>query len=135
MKKRGFGAGRWNGLGGKLNPGETIEEAAKREVREEAGIELKNLEKMGIIEFEFQGNPQILEVHVFKSDSFSGVPVETEEMRPEWFEVGAIPYKEMWPDDIFWIPLFLAGKKFTGRYLFGEGDKILEQRLVEVETI
>lgn len=43
MKKRGFGAGRWNGFGGKVLSGETIEETAKREIREEAGIEVEEI--------------------------------------------------------------------------------------------
>ena len=79
MKKRGFGAGRWNGFGGKVTEGETIENAALREIKEEAGIEVQDLEKRGIIEFEFQGDPQILEVHIFSSQSFSGTPTESEE--------------------------------------------------------
>ena len=65
MKKRGFGAGRWNGFGGKVQSEETIEIAAKRELREEAGIEAEFLEKVGIIDFEFKGNPEILQVHIF----------------------------------------------------------------------
>ena len=40
MKKRGFGQGRWNGFGGKLHEGETIEQAAKRETFEEAGVQV-----------------------------------------------------------------------------------------------
>jgi hypothetical protein len=66
-------------------------------------------------------------VHVFRVDRFSGEPVETEEMRPEWFPVDAIPYDQMWPDDRYWLPLFLAGKKFRTRFLFGEGDTVLEK--------
>ena len=135
MKKRGFGAGRWNGFGGKVAKGETIEDAAKREMQEEAGIELKNLDKVGIIEFEFQGNQEILEVHIFRSDNFSGEPTESEEMKPLWFNVDEIPFKVMWPDDIHWMPLFLSGKKFKGKFLFGESDTILEKNLVEVEEI
>jgi 8-oxo-dGTP diphosphatase/2-hydroxy-dATP diphosphatase len=135
MKKRGFGAGRWNGFGGKLAPGETIEDAARREMQEEAGIELKNLDKVGIIDFEFQGNSELLEVHIFKSDDFVGEPTESEEMKPQWFHVNDIPYNTMWPDDIHWIPLFLAGKKFKGKFLFGEGDTILENKLIEVDEI
>lgn len=133
MKKRGFGAGRWNGFGGKVSLGETIEDAARREMREEAGIELKNLDKVGIIEFEFHGNPEILEVHIFKSDDFSGEPIESEEMKPLWFHVDEIPFKDMWPDDIHWMPLFLGGKKFKGKFLFGKSDVILEKELFEVE--
>ena len=135
MKKRGFGAGRWNGFGGKINDGETIEEAAKREIQEEAGIKVDSLDKIGIINFEFKGNPEILEVHIFKSNSFWGEPIESEEMKPQWFHIDEIPFEEMWPDDIHWIPLFLEGKKFKGKFLFGELDIILEKELIEIEEI
>jgi|SRR3989344_8997674 len=135
MKKRGFGAGRWNGFGGKVAPEETIEDAAKREMQEEAGIELKKFDKVGVIEFEFQGNPEILEVHIFRSDDFSGEPIESEEMKPQWFHVDEIPFKYMWPDDIHWMPLFLSGKKFKGKFLFGESDTILGKELSEVDEI
>lgn len=133
MKKKGFGRGRWNGFGGKVSDGETIEDAAAREVKEEAGIEVENLDKVGIIDFEFRGNSEILQVHIFKSDNFSGEPTESEEMKPQWFHVDEIPFKDMWPDDIHWMPLFLSGKKFKGKFLFGESDCILEQKLEEVK--
>lgn len=135
MKKRGFGTGRWNGFGGKVMESETIEEAAKRELKEEIGIEAKRLNKVGIIDFEFKGNPEILQVHIFKAGSFLGEPNESEEMKPQWFHINEIPFKEMWPDDIYWMPLFLSGKKFKGKFLFGEADIILEQELVEIEKI
>ena len=68
-KKRCFGTGRWNGFGGKVEEGETIEESAKRETREEAGIDVSDLEKVGIIEFEFQDsyNPEKTSV-ILKKD-------------------------------------------------------------------
>ena len=135
MKKRGFGAGRWNGFGGKLKEGESVEESAKREMREESGVEVKNLRKVGIIDFEFKGNPEILEVHIFRSDDFEGIPIESEEMKPQWFFIDEIPFASMWPDDIQWMPLFLKGKKFKGKFLFGELDVILEKELTEVTEI
>lgn len=135
MKKRGFGAGRWNGFGGKVSSEETIEDAAKREIREETGIKVTNLDKAGIIDFEFKGNPEILQVHIFRSDNFLGEPTESEEMKPQWFHIDEIPFNEMWPDDIYWMPLFLDGKKFKGKFLFGESDVILKQKLIEVKEI
>lgn len=125
MKKRGFGAGRWNGFGGKVSAAETIEDAAKRETREEAGIEAENLDKVGIIDFEFKGNPEILQVHIFRSNNFSGKLMESEEMKPQWFHIDEIPFDKMWPDDKYWMPLFLSGKKFKGKFLFGDADSIL----------
>lgn len=140
-KKRGFGAGRWNGFGGKLEENETIEEAAKRELKEECLIEALNISKKGILNFKFQNNPDLLEVHVFHVDKFEGIPKETDEMRPEWFSVNEIPYDKMWSDDIFWMPMLLAGKKFKGTFLFDSPStkeysaKIIKQELEEVEEI
>ena len=84
MKKRGFGAGRWNGFGGKLHEGESIEDAARREVLEESGITVNALTELGVLDFEFQSDPaKLMEVHVFTVTDFSGEPIETEEMRPQ----------------------------------------------------
>lgn len=141
MKKRGFGAGKWNGFGGKVEKGETIEESIKREIKEEAGIEVKDLNKVGILDFEFQNNGEICEAHIFKAENFLGEPTESEEMKPQWFFIDEIPFMEMWPDDIHWMPMFLKGKKFKGRFLFDKPSspehsaKILEQELLEVDII
>ena len=133
MKKRGFGAGRWNGFGGKVEADESIEAAARRETKEECGIDITRMEGVGVHEFEFEKERgTILEVHVFRADAWHGEPVETEEMRPQWFPIDVIPYTEMWPDDRYWFPLFLAGKKFRTKFLFGDGDAVLEQDIREV---
>ena len=129
LKKRGFGMGRWNGFGGKMHDGETIEEAAHRELTEEAGIVAFDLNKLGILEFSWEGKPEILEVHIFKVNEFSGEPEESEEMKPQWFEIDQIPYELMWPDDRYWMHLFLENKKFKGRFLFDESDNVLEHSL------
>jgi len=137
MKKRGFGTGRWNGYGGKVEAGETVPEAARREMKEESGVELVDFEKVGVLDFEFVGKSEILEVNIFKSTKFIGEPTQTEEMNPQWFKIDDLPFSKMWPDDQHWMPLFLADKKFTGRFLFGEGDTnpIIEHELREVDTI
>lgn len=136
MKKRGFGAGRWNGFGGKVQDGETLRAAARRETLEECSITITDMEEVGVHEFEFEKERgTILEVHVFRIMGFTGTPTETEEMRPEWYPVDAIPYDEMWPDDRYWIPIFLAGKKFRTKFLFGEGDSVLEQDIRVLEAL
>ena len=130
MKKRGFGMGRWNGFGGKLLPGEKLEAAAIRETLEEAGVKPLELEERGVLDFEFVGDPIVLEVHVFKAASFEGEPHETEEMVPKWFAFDEIPYKNMWSDDPYWLPALLEGKRFKGGFLFDEKDQVLSHSLV-----
>ncbi|MFA6295228.1 MAG: NUDIX domain-containing protein [Candidatus Paceibacterota bacterium] len=141
MKKRGFGAGRWNGFGGKVEIGEEIEEAARRELEEESGIISSSIRKAGIIDFEFQNDSKILEVHIFHTDVFVGEPIETEEMRPQWFNKDVIPFNEMWSDDIHWLPILLKGKKFKGKFLFDKPStaeysaKIINYNLKEEEDL
>lgn len=135
MKKRGFGAGRWNGFGGKVREGETTEKAALREIKEEAGVIATGIERRGIIDFEFRGNPEILEVHIFKGNGIEGELRESEEMKSQWFHIDEIPFASMWPGDKHWFPLFLQDKKFRVKFLFGESDSILDMELTEVNEI
>ncbi len=111
--------------------GESVKEAARRETKEEAGIDVDDLEKVGMIDFRFEGDPQILEVHVFRSTLFLGDPVETEEMSPQWFDADKIPFECMWPDDRYWFPFFLAGKKFKATFDFRGHDMIIGHELSE----
>lgn len=132
LKKRGFGAGRWNGFGGKVEPGETIEESAARELREEAGIEAVNLKPRGIITFTFEDNDDELEINIFTTSEFNGQPEETEEMKPQWFSREDIPYSEMWADDPHWLPLILAGKNVKGHVHFSApGTQIILSNKIE----
>ena len=133
LKKRGFGAGRWNGFGGKVEPGETIEESAARELREEAGIEAVNLKPRGIIKFTFEKEmDDELEINIFTTSEFNGQPEETEEMKPQWFSREDIPYSEMWADDPHWLPLILAGKNVKGHVHFdAPGTQIILSNKIE----
>jgi 8-oxo-dGTP diphosphatase/2-hydroxy-dATP diphosphatase len=131
MKKRGFGTGRWNGFGGKVQEGESIEEAALREIREEAGILLTSLNPRGKITFRFEGNPEALEVHIF-SALWHGGAIESEEMKPQWFALHEIPYENMWPDDKLWLPMLLAGKNVVGEVFFKNMNEILHHTIVEL---
>src|ERR1043166_9136195 len=126
MKKKGLGAGRWNGFGGKVEEGETIEEAARREIQEEAGLEVGAVVEAGFCEFHSPVRPFVVHMHVFIADTFSGEPTESDEMRPEWFEVSALPEGEMWPSDLLWWPYLLRGDKFKARFVFDKDDQVLE---------
>jgi 8-oxo-dGTP pyrophosphatase MutT (NUDIX family) len=134
MKKRGFGAGKWNGAGGKVEQGEDIEAAAIREAKEEIGVDLHQISKIGELSFYFSHNPAWdMLVHAYFCESWSSEPAESEEMRPQWFPVSEIPFDSMWADDQFWVPHVLEGKRVKADFTFGENDVIHEKdvRLVQ----
>lgn len=131
LKKRGFGANRWNGVGGKVNvERETIEEGAMRESEEEVGVRVSELKKVAELTFYFsENNDWDQVVHVYTTQTWDGEPRESEEMRPKWFPVSKIPFDEMWPDDIFWLPEVLRGNFVKASFTFGVNDVIQKQEV------
>lgn len=126
-KKRGLGAGKINGPGGRMEPGESATECAVREAQEELGITPSELSCRGELNFQFVDGYG-LSALVFSAAAFSGEPIETDEAMPRWTALGAIPYDEMWEDDALWFPPFLAGRCFRGRFIF-DGDAMLDHSL------
>jgi mutator protein MutT len=137
MKKRGFGKDRYNGFGGKLNTGETVEQAAIRELAEEVGIHtnIKGLKKVGELDFKFPSVPEEKDwnqlVHVYLITEWTGEPIESEEMRPEWFDISKIPYSKMWVDDAHWLPHVLNGKYVKAKFVFGADQKTITYHKVD----
>lgn len=126
-KKRGLGAGKINGPGGRLDPGETPFDCAVREVEEELHTTPIGLERLGELRFQFVDGYSI-HVHVFRAFDFEGEPVETDEAVPVWAPLDAIPFDQMWADDRVWLPLVIEGRRFSGRFVF-DGDAMLDHEL------
>uniref|UniRef100_A0A8C2MGV4 NUDT1 n=1 Tax=Cricetulus griseus TaxID=10029 RepID=A0A8C2MGV4_CRIGR len=106
MKKRGFGAGHWM----------TIEDRAKRELQEVRGLTVDALHKVGHISFEFVGSEELMDVHIFSPDHVRGMPTESDEMCPQWFQLDQIPF-------------------FCGYFKFQDQDTILDYSLREVNEL
>jgi 8-oxo-dGTP diphosphatase len=133
MKKRRFGVGKWNGVGGKVEPGETYEQAAIRECQEEIGVTPKHIKLQG--ELHFFDLPDVEHYcHIYVAYDWEGEPVETEEMRPQWFNEQDIPYDQMWPDDEYWMPKFLNNIPFKGMVVI-EDDKVKQCDITEVTSL
>ncbi|VVB80248.1 NUDIX domain protein [uncultured archaeon] len=123
-KKRGFGEGKYNGYGGKVQEDETVLDSLLREVQEELGVILfpNKLIKMAEIEFIFPDSKKDWDqrVHIYLASEYEGVPEESEEMTVEEFDLSNIPYSSMWETDSHWLPIVLGGTKFRGKILFEE---------------
>ena len=127
MKKRGFGKGKWNGVGGKRDINESILEAAVRETYEEIMVIPDKLENCAILDFYFLQKPEFnQQAIVYLSTNWKGEPRETEEMKPKWFNKNEIPYNFMWVEDKFWLPQVLNGSKIKAEFLSKTDDELME---------
>jgi len=127
-KKTGLGAGKVNGPGGRIDPGETARQGAIREVQEELCVTPTGVAEAGELYFQFVDGYS-LHGTVFTATGFDGELCETREARPRWTPLGEIPWDRMWADDALWLPLLLRGERFTGYFIF-DGDSMLDS-LVE----
>jgi 8-oxo-dGTP pyrophosphatase MutT (NUDIX family) len=135
MKKRGFGEGKWNGAGGKVDPNEDITAAAIRECQEEIGVKPIDPELVGKIKFYEKTDPSFgHHAHIFLTTTWQGEPIETEEMRPKWFKIKDIPYDDMWADDKIWYPIMFAGKLFEAVITL-DGNEIVSHDIKIVKSL
>jgi 8-oxo-dGTP pyrophosphatase MutT (NUDIX family) len=121
-KERGrFGAGKWNSPGGKLTQDERPEEGTAREVYEETGLTVRNLNRHGLLKHYFgdQTSPAWT-VHIYCAKEYEGELKRGEEGELRWFTIDSIPYDEMWQDDEHWLPLLLDGRSFNGEFYFNQ---------------
>ena len=126
-KKRGLGAGKINGPGGRTEPGESLFECAHREFEEELCARPTGVTQLGELSFQFLDGYSI-HVTVFTATGCDGEVQETEEAIPQWTALDQIPYHEMWEDDRIWLPLLLAGDGFAGRFVF-DGDAMVDSAI------
>lgn len=136
FKKEGFGKGRWNGAGGKVKEDEKNHSGLVRETEEESDLIVKKAEKRGFLRFYFIEDPIFRHCHIYKILDCEGKPKESNEMIWRWFGTDRLPFNQMWPADKYWMPFFLAGKKFIGIFFYRDINILLGyEELKEVRRL
>ena len=132
IKKRGLFKGKLLGPGGKIKEGETSEDCVRREAKEEIGVTLKSMRRVGSINFFYieTDRPASQQVDFFLVDDWDGEPQETEEMRPVWYKRDEIPVDQMPAANRLFIPHFLKGEFISGNLFFDKEMNLVSNQLV-----
>lgn len=138
-KKRGFGAGHYNGFGGKIEDGETFRSCAVRELEEEVSliVDESDLRVVGLLDFQFPHSPELSHIsYVYMVETWKGIPLESEEMEPLWVTLETTPFEHMWAGDETWIPKIWQGDFIKGRIVFAEDNASIDSmHIVKVDAI
>jgi 8-oxo-dGTP diphosphatase len=118
-------AGKWNGLGGKLEPGETPEECATREVLEESGLQVLRWRYCGLLTFPGFANDEDWYAFVFVSSKFEGRLIDSPEGDLAWIADADLPALNLWEGDRIFMPWLDQASLFSGKFVYHDG------RLVE----
>jgi 8-oxo-dGTP diphosphatase len=134
-KKTGLGVGNYLGIGGKMQEGETEEEAVARELKEEISVEPVSLKKVAELDFIFPLKPEWSQhVTAYICTNWTGTPTESKEIVPQWFKFKEIPYKEMWDDAAYWMRKALQGKRVVHAWFkYNENYKVSECDINEAD--
>jgi len=121
--------GKWNGLGGKLIPGETPEECVIREVLEESGIRIESPRLCGILTFPSFEDDDDWYVFVFEARGFEGEAGPCPEGVLDWIEDSKLQDLDLWEGDRIFLPWIGSGRFFSGRFAYACG-KLQEHSVV-----
>ncbi len=134
-KKRGFGQGKFDGFGGKLYEGESLPQAAVRELQEESGISAEqiDLNSLGSLTFIFPYKPEWSQiVHVYIAEKWQGTPTESEEMRPQWFDLTDLPFQHMWDDAHYWLSHVLLRQPIEATLVLNQDNETVKEHSIRL---
>jgi 8-oxo-dGTP diphosphatase len=126
-KQNDMHAGKWNGLGGKLEPGETPEECAIREIQEESGLLVTNPLLKGFLTFPMFDGLQDWYAFVFLITQFEGQLIDSQEGVLRWVPDDELLDLNLWPGDLIFIPWLERAGFFSAKFIYQDGALIDHQ--------
>jgi hypothetical protein len=95
---------------------------------EECGATTLDMIQSGVAFFEYDDtvDKNMLEVHVFKATKYVGDIIESDEMKPQWFNKNEIPFEQMWPGDKHWFEYMLQDQPFKAHFICTDYDTITQ---------
>jgi 8-oxo-dGTP diphosphatase len=120
-KENDMHLGKWNGLGGKLELGETPEECALREIHEESGLLARNPHLKGFLTFPGFANDEDWYAFVFVVDDFEGELVESPEGILQWIDNDELLQLNLWEGDLIFLPWLHQEGFFSGKFVYEDG--------------
>jgi len=123
-KENDMHEGKWNGLGGKLENGESPEECVIREVKEESGLEIKNPKLKGILTFPAFDGIDDWYVFVFIAEEFKGELIDSPEGKLEWIDDDKLTQLNLWEGDKLFLEWLNEDKCFSGKFIYENGKLV-----------
>jgi 8-oxo-dGTP diphosphatase len=123
-KENDYHRGKWNGLGGKFEPGESPEECAIREIEEESSLIIKKIKMKGFITFPLFDGKEDWYVFLFTADDFDGKLIDSNEGKLDWIPNSKLTDINLWEGDKYFIPWLFKEKFFSAKFIYENGDYI-----------
>jgi 8-oxo-dGTP diphosphatase len=127
-KENDVNEGKWIGVGGKCEKGESPEECVIRETFEETGIKLESFKMRGVMTFASEGWEDEY-IFVYTSDKFSGHITECNEGELAWIDKDKIMDLNLWDGDRIFLDIMINSDKLFSIKLSYKGDDIVDKQL------
>jgi 8-oxo-dGTP diphosphatase len=120
-KENDMHQGKWNGLGGKLEAGETPEECAIREIAEESGLRVTSPVLKGFLTFPGFANEEDWYAFVFVATDFEGELIDSPEGVLEWIDDVELLNLDLWEGDLIFLPWLSRPGFFSAKFTYKDG--------------
>lgn len=120
-KENDYHEGKYNGVGGKLDPGESPDECAVRETREESGLELVDPVLKGVITFPLFDGIDDWYVFLYVGTQFSGQMIDSAEGNLEWIDDDRLTDIPLWEGDYIFLPWLEGDRFFSAKFNYADG--------------